>query len=237
MSDAATSVRGVHGTDPDDAGRSSYLRLRRFIGWVAVLLPVVVGVGAAVLPPHEFLSSISASYYVPVVGNVFVGAMCAFGVFLWLYNYDAGSRVDDVAGWIAGTFAIGVGIFPTSPEDVPHAVVSLATAHAVCATAFFLVLAWFSLVLFRRTGPRPTARKELRNRVYLGCGIAILAALVAAGFLPLLLGAIAYHDAHVLFFCETVAVEAFGFSWLVKGETLLRDRPADPSRPATEESP
>ena len=69
------------------------------------------------------------------------------------------------------------------------------------------------------------ARKIWRNRIYRTCGIIMIAALlvILSGMLELIPPD--YYDGHHLtFWMETLAVESFGFSWLVKGRTLLRDR-------------
>jgi hypothetical protein len=33
------------------------------------------------------------------------------------------------------------------------------------------------------------------------------------------------HPSHLLFWCESVALAAFGVAWLTKGEGILRDKP------------
>lgn len=50
--------------------------------------------------------------------------------------------------------AIGVAFFPTTPED-DHAQIDriIGYAHYGFAAAFFLTLAYFCLVLFRKTDP------------------------------------------------------------------------------------
>jgi hypothetical protein len=104
---------------------------------------------------------------------------------------------------------------------------SLGRIHLVAASLMFLVLAYICLVLFRKSHPgrQVTRRKGHRNRVYLVCGLVIIACM--SMMLPL-----AYRPLHtllwptgILFYCESLALAAFGVAWLVKGEVFLRDKP------------
>ena len=151
----------------------SYLDLRKSVGTIGVLLPFVVSLGKMLLDGPGILDSIS-SYYYSVMGNVFVGSMCAIGVFLWSYKgYD---WRDDVAGTIAAICAIGVALFPTTPDtDATVQQDFIGNIHLILAGLFFLTLAYFALVLFRETRPDrpPTRMKLIRNKVYTVCGYTI----------------------------------------------------------------
>lgn len=198
----------------------SYLALRRAVGYFGLVLPVAVLVLGIAQPPHRFLGSISAYYYVPYAGDVFVGVLWVIGVFLWFYDYR------DPDKWLtsaAGTFAIGVALFPTTKDDLPRKFFSVATIHVACAVAFFATLAALSLFYFTRGDTTGRPRKLARNRVYRAAGVVIVCALVVAGLGPFVLGREGSSRLHLLFFCETVACWAFGASWLVKGQGLLAD--------------
>jgi hypothetical protein len=201
----------------------SYAALRKTVGYFGLLLPVVVLAIGIALPPHRLLGSISAYYYVPYAGAVFVGVLWAIGVFLWFYDYR---QADNVLTSAAGTCAMGVAIFPTAKEGIPRTLFSSATVHLVCAAAFFGVLAVLSIFYFTRGDTTGRARKKIRNRVYVACGVVIAGALIVAAIAPLVMGRDLYNHRHVLFFCETAASWAFGVSWLVKGQALLPDLPA-----------
>lgn len=125
------------GSEIDTAGEDvyvlSYAGLRKAVGYFGLLLPIVVFVVGIALPPHEFLGSISAYYYVPFAGNIFVGALWTIGVFLWFYNYR---QPDNILTSAAGTFAIGVATFPTAKQGMPRSLFSTATIHLVCAALF-----------------------------------------------------------------------------------------------------
>ena len=199
----------------------SYFALRRTVGWFGILLPIVVFLVGLALPPHQFLSSISAYYYIPFAGSIFVGVLWAIGVFLWFYDYE---HVDNILTSIAGTFAFGIATFPTPREGAPtgaHAIVG--GIHFVCAAAFFVTLALISLRLFTRGPVSGRPRKKARNIVYIVCGVIMLVALLSAGITRLLLGGELFAQLHVLFYCEVAASWAFGASWLIKGQMLIRD--------------
>jgi archaellum biogenesis protein FlaJ (TadC family) len=101
--------------------------------------------------------------------------------------------------------------------------------HYASAAVFFLTLAYVSLVLFTKVHPSGkkedlTKQKVKRNRVYRACGITIL---VCIGLL-LLVDALPKDSAILnidpVFWIEAIALLAFGFSWLIKGEVALRDK-------------
>ena len=88
-----------------------------------------------------------------------------------------------------------------------------------------MTLTYFSLFLFTKSKPKPTARKKQRNIVYRVCGFIMLGSVIAIVvyfFLPSDLK-IKLEALHYVFWFETIALWAFGTSWLVKGEFLLKD--------------
>lgn len=206
----------------------SYLALRRAVGYFGLALPVAVFVVGFIVPPHEFLGSISAYYYVPFAGDIFVGILWVIGLFLLFYDYR---RPDRLITSASGVFAIGVALFPTTKEDLPRTFFSIATIHVICAVSFFVTLAVLSLFYFTRGDATGRPRKQARNRVFRGAGIVILVALLVAGLGPFLLGRELARGLHLLFFCETVACWAFGVSWLVKGQRLWADPARTPPAP------
>src|SRR5215475_9308930 len=96
----------------------SYLDLRKSVGIIGMLLPFVVSIGKILLDGPGILSSVS-SYYYSSMGNVFVGSMCAIGVFLWSYRgYD---WRDSVAATIGAICAIGTALVLAAPDIEPTA--------------------------------------------------------------------------------------------------------------------
>lgn len=200
-------------------------RLRRGIGVVGIALPFVVTIGNALLAGRfTLLESISGAYHTGM-RDIFVGSLCAIGVFLICYRYR---RLDDVASSVAGALAIAVALFPTAAGAAATTVSSTdvlaGRVHQVCAAALFVILAGFCLLLFTRTEPgdAPTPEKLVRNRIYRVCGWLIVAAIVAtvaSTFLP----ESVQEAVKPVFWGETVAVLAFGVAWLVKGEAIIAD--------------
>jgi hypothetical protein len=133
--------------------------------------------------------------------------------------------VDDVAGDLGGVFAIGTALLPTTPSTCATPADRIVGGiHYACAGCFFLVLAFFALVLFRKTGGNPTPRKRQRNVVYAICGSAIILCIVLIALLKLLVGDDSPIDRiHPVFWLEAIALWAFGWSWFIKGESLLKD--------------
>ena len=89
----------------------SYLGLRKAIGFIGVFLPLVLVLGKIFIEGTGIQGSISAYYYT-VMRDVFVGSLCAIGVFLMSYRYQ---KYDTVAAILAGIFAVAVAVFPTAP--------------------------------------------------------------------------------------------------------------------------
>jgi hypothetical protein len=202
----------------------SYLTLRKLVGLLGAGLPFIMALGGWLLFRTAIQSSISGYYYTGM-RNVFVGILCAIGVFL--VSYHGYNRADFIAGKLGGLFAFGIALFPTTPEAnaSPHDRL-IGGVHLTCAALFFLTIAGFSLFLFTKTDPSrpPTARKLQRNRVYIACGSVILGCLGLIAINGLTEdGTIIPVAVHPVFWLETAANLAFGISWIVKGEAILKD--------------
>ena len=185
---------------------------------------MIVGVGAVLFGSTEGLRDSISAYYDTVMRNVFVGFLFAIGVFLFSYTGHEASAdkrrfepTDDVAGNLACAFALGVALFPVSGSGL------VPTLHFVSAVGMFLTLAYFSLFLFTKTGGYPTKEKKARNKVYMACGAVILACISLIAVYEAVLEGTSIASIKPVFWLETLALWAFGFSWFVKGETLLKD--------------
>ena len=192
----------------------SYLLLRKTVGWIGMLLPFVLIVGNVAMSASR-PDSMSGYYYTPM-RNVFVGALCALGVFL--IAYDGYDNVDRWITNIAGLCAIGVAFCPTKPSG--HLSVAqnvLGDFHVFFAACTFTALGLMALRFARGLHTRP------ETAVYLGSGALILACVVLAAASNLLPSSV-YASWPVLFILEAIAVVAFGISWIVKGTTILRPR-------------
>lgn len=196
----------------------SYLSLRKSVGWIGILLPFVLMFGVFLIFHGKLPLFTISMYYYTGMRDVLVGALCAIGLFMFFYRgYD---NWDNITGNIVGFCAICIAWFPATkagPLDLPGKI------HFIAAAIFFLCLAFFSLVLFTRKGSNPTARKLRRNRIYVICGLVMIACLIGMlvffGFLQ-----DHYPDSSFAFWAETVALLAFGISWLTKGGAFYPDR-------------
>ena len=198
----------------------SYLLLRKAVGYLGIALPFVLAFGGMLLYGSGLQRSIS-SYYYTGMRDVFVGILCAIAVFLM--SYKGYERNDDLAGDLACIFAVGVALFPIAPDvDASFQATLVGSLHHLFATSFFLTLAYFSLVLFTKTDPTtpPTRNKLKRNVVYKVCGSAILVAIV---LIVVVARVAAAKTLNPVFWLESIAVVAFGVSWLTKGEAILKD--------------
>jgi hypothetical protein len=193
----------------------SYLTLRRVVGLLGVALPIIVAVwGFALSGCCELRPSIS-DYYALRTRDALVGIL--FAIAWFLFTYRGYERSDDIAGNFACVFALSVALFPKTGSAWEAAI------HFISATALFLVLAYFSLCLFTKTGGTPTPEKKIRNRVYKTCGVGILVCIALIGLYYWRLQDTALARFQPVFWLESLALWAFGFAWFVKGETLWRD--------------
>jgi hypothetical protein len=202
----------------------SYLDLRKAVGIIGVALPFVLAFGKILCEGPGIEDSISGYYYTGM-RNVFVGSLCAIGVFLMSYRgYD---WRDAFAGNFACVFAIGVALFPTTPYlNATSRDELIGKLHLSFAASLFLTLAYFSLALFTKTAPdkTPTPQKLQRNIVYRASGYTILACIL---FIAVIAGMpVRYVPGRLtpVFWLESTAIVAFGVSWLTKGETILKDQ-------------
>jgi hypothetical protein len=202
----------------------AYRTLRRLVGALGMALPVVLAGGCMVWQRSVALEDTISDYYGTIMRNVLVGTLFTVGWFLWSYRgYES---KDDTAGNVACVFALGVALFPaTSPSRWVRWV------HFASATLLFLTLAYFALVLFTKQAPSPTPQKLVRNRVYVASGVVILLCIAAIALYSVALEGTAVAALRPVFWLESLALWAFGFAWLVKGETLWRDAEAPAAAP------
>ncbi len=206
------------GTPTKDWLAVSYLTLRRAIGLMGVLLPVILAVGCFLLEATclGLEQSISA-YYGTIMRNVFVGVLFTIGWFL--FSYKGYEDRDDMAGDLACVFALGIALFPiTNPQ------VWVQYLHLFFAVALFSTLAYFSIVLFTKSdGGPPSPRKKTRNTVYRICGWVMLACIALILVFKLFLQDTSIANLKPTFWLETFMLWAFGVSWMTKGKLLWDD--------------
>ncbi len=218
---------------PNDGYVISFLTLRKLVGILGMALPFALLIGYFLFEKNcRFPPSISHFYYTDM-GNLFVGTLCAVALFLFAYNgYD---KRDMRASKLAGLFALIVAMFPTNFGNYTPDACSRITQgtdtfsnamHYGGAVLLFSAFAYFSLVLFTKSSQQGKihGQKLIRNYIYKTCGWVIVVCIVAIALIGLIdswYQAIKqYKPTYVL---ETIALLAFGYSWLIKGETFFKD--------------
>ncbi len=201
----------------------SYLGVRRAIGISGLVLPLLLG-------PIGFLFGISiqdnmSSYYHTPFRDVFVGTMCAIGIFLLCYR-----GYGWIENWTANlgcVSAIGVALFPLDAGSDPLVQKSVVGyVHTLSGGIFFSTLAFYSLYHFPRSTRAPGEDEPHpweRNAIYRTSGIVILLSMLAMGtYLFLLPSELkeCLNDWNFLFWMEWVAVWSFAAAWLTKGHTI-----------------
>jgi hypothetical protein len=213
----ASSIKLFPEPDPDD--RSSYAH-RQLIGCVGLLLPPLLWFMAGTrptdpLPAWKPLGSISAYYYSGAV-SAFTGGMIAMALFLFAYrgyenNYGLRDRVLSI---IAGIAALAAAFFPTNAPIDPLTpgwwTPQMAVIHYFGGVFLFGSFACFALFQFPQSGKAHLPPdKRVRNGLYYACGAAIVLCMAWA--------AIAGLNKASIFWPETIALELFAVTWLVKG--------------------
>jgi hypothetical protein len=219
----------------DDSGFvMSYLNLRKAVGILGIALPVVLFFGFLLLNKNCTLPPSISHYFYTNLGTYFTGTLCA--VALFLFSYKGPEKKDERAAMVASFCALGVAFCPTNPysDIINDSCISVTLSaskirngfHYGFAATLFLTLAYFSLVLFTKTsGLRITKEKRTRNGIYKACGwiiLASIAGIIIVTFMEDKPGEDKALDISTFIF-ETVALFAFGFSWLIKGETFFTD--------------
>jgi hypothetical protein len=156
----------------------SYMFLRQLVGCIGTLLPVALIAGNLMFST-AVRESISGYYYTPM-RNVFVGALCALGVFL--IAYDGHDKLERLVTDAAGVCAVFVAFCPTRPPICasvartcsPPAVAQLSSVqsaigyiHLILAALTFVALALMALRFAKSdyAQPEPGALRRLRHEL------------------------------------------------------------------------
>jgi len=214
----------------------SYYTMRRMVGLIAILLPFGLAAGAILASlieaghhlPHPLLQRTISDYYYTSMRDYYVGSLCAIAGFLACSRgYDLH---DEITGYLAGVFSLGVAFCPAfNPRGSYYTLKDFVFGfgHTAFAALMYLVLSYICIFLFRKTSPdKPfTHRKRHRNRIYGICGVIMVACMITMVGLTMRSVIERRHPSHWLFWCESLALCAFGVAWLTKGEGFMRDRP------------
>ena len=201
--------------------KKMYLRIRNLCGLLGIILPwlALFSAGIADHPSDDWWWSLSATYYLsPALVGVLVPACIV------LISYIGYDNLDNFITSLAGTFGLGIVLFPCKvswiPEGTPVGFFQLPveishTVHVVCAALFFFIIAMNSIFQFTRSSGQMTDRKRIRNVIYRVCGYGML--VLEASFVAVrLLKAPDY----LVMVIEILLLLLFGIAWLVKGEAF-----------------
>ncbi|MFD2247146.1 hypothetical protein [Pontibacter ruber] len=218
----------------------SYMTLRNLIGLSGMLLPLALVLTTSRGLDDKLIEPSISDYYYTSNGDVLVVLLSILGVFL--FTYKGYNWVEQVLTALAAICGIGVAFSPTATKharssfsihtthDAVPTILGL-ERHLIFAAVFFISLAFISLVYFPKSDAlflkEPTGKwspKAKRNMVYKVCGWMMIVCVLLLGiyfiYEPFQIMA---GEFPVIFTLETIAVEAFGISWLTKGETLWPD--------------
>ena len=202
----------------------SYLGHRKSVGTIGVLLPIALMIATITNADIDLKCSISHFYYTDA-RPIFVGSLMIIGAFLGSYRGyppQKGEWVSDRQ--LALTAALGAIVTALIPTDnvMPNALHCEATRtafgwiHLISAALFLSVIGGMTFFKF--------SRSDTHRHIYRLCGGIIFAALGLIGCIMIFnLDTKPWMPHAWLFWLETIAVWAFGVSWLVKGK-LLEDQ-------------
>lgn len=200
----------------------SYNTLRKAVGLLGILLPLILVFGVLILDKqHQLLNSIS-SYAHTRMGNGFVGILSA--VALFMFSYLGHDFKDNLLGHLAGLFALGVAFFPNNTAN-PYTTINI--IHLSSALSFFIVLILFSLWLFPKTDQEiMSQQKKNRNLVYRICGYIMISSIILIIlYMAWLIDIFPNHGCfQPVFWLESLALVTFGISWITKGQVIFKDK-------------
>lgn len=222
-------------TDPD---RTTMLRQRTGIGAIGIGLPIALLIGVCVFGVR--MENSISEFFFSELREVFTVSAAGAGLFLLAYegHHKRGAEwlTDRRVSVLSGFGVLLMTFIPTicglaccyGPTTLVDRILTndtlQSTLHLLSAGLFLAGLGVMSFFNFTRSNQIECDRfKARRNRVYRLSGAVIFAAIFVIGVVKLGMPARgAQWDAawHFTFWAETVALWAFGVSWLIKGEAL-----------------
>lgn len=211
---------------------NSYDRIRKLIGVLGLLLPILI-----VISYWGFLPSISLFYYTRSA-VFFIAILAAFGLLLISYKgYEVKENEkglsDNLVSHLGGFAILIVVLVPTACLDTVFNVCNVCNSgeyclfghqikwvnyiHLISAGVFFFFMGYMSLINFTR------GIDKKYHFMYKLCGITIWVslALLLIEFIIRIFGlGRGYITLYDVFILETVMVTAFATSWLLKGRTI-----------------
>jgi hypothetical protein len=166
-----------------------------------------------------------SSYYYTNLREFFTGILCTVSLFLICYKGPEKKpdlwKNDGLLTNIAGVLAFLIALFPTNPEECSEKIYTIAPwclewlgcLHYIFAGLFFIILAYISIIIFTIGQKAETDSVSLinENYIYIFCGSVIF---ICVCLIPFQL----FKYSTIVF--ETIALAAFGITWLIKGRAL-----------------
>lgn len=205
----------------------SFIIQRRGMALLAAALPVIFLTSSFIFDRTTFQTSISAYYWtLDLERNIFVGTLCAVGVFLLLYK--GYNWFEDRVLDLAGVSAVGIAFFPM--DKLGDCTSSGMSMHGVFAVTFF---ACISIICIFMSEHSLTLEKSTSNshrlatfrRAYRWCSGIMIGSVVVAVLSRLL------PEEYVSFLCQKSLifwVEAFGI-WAFSAFWYIKTRELDTS--------
>ncbi|CAM4276493.1 hypothetical protein [Flavobacterium terrigena] len=184
-----------------------------------------------VYPQDSPLKASISHYYYSSVGDIFTSSLFALSLFLFCYKGHPLRKSefglsDRAMSKLAAFFAIGIVVFPTSSPHCIHdnlrtfiSSQNTGFIHFVFAGLFFTTLAFISIFNFRRTKKITEFGTKPSHDLYKYCGFIMLACVLIIFVYKVFLR-YKYEwldNTYPVFIFETIALIAFGVSWLTKG--------------------
>jgi hypothetical protein len=241
MHAALQPVGQTNRPDPSDRFANVYVRsfliVRIIVGVLGLMLPLFLVVGTkAFFDEGPFPRNSLSAYYYSGGRDLFVGILCALGVFLIGYKVGE-ANLDNTLTLVAGAGALLVALFPTNlPKELEDLAAltplqeklgerTVMFVHYLSAGVFLGSLAFLSYQFGKREykrEPRAGGRSARfwRDFHYACAGLVVLGLAAAIVLRPVT-------DAALLI-GEVIAVVAFAVSWLFKGLEIDALRGATP---------
>lgn len=209
--------------------------LRLGVGFVGTLLPLALIAGNRIMGDKVIVpASMSGSYYAST-RNLFVGALCALGVFLIGYRH---TKRQNLCTTFAGLCALVVAFAPTAPTAPQTEPAWINYLHLSSAGALIFTLGVFCWVVFTGYALPATSPSESLWQRFLAWLASVRAAFndntlcrlyFACGLMVFVSGGLGVYTGvwptgwstgwSSLYLFEALAVVAFGIAWLTAGFT------------------
>lgn len=214
---------------PPENSTVTFRRIRKAIGVLAFGLPVVLLLLSAIPFFDTDLQPSISHYYYTNLRELFIGVLCAVGLFLIRYHGHQNPNIwknDSLLTNLAGYMAFGVAFLPTNPDDCSDKIYTLLPLchdwigwlHYAFAGAFFAILSIIAINVFtigQEADPGIPEGVFDENHIYKACGFAMVVFMI---MIPLFAWLKVFPYSTTLF--EALALFAFGIAWLIKGRAL-----------------